>query len=334
MVRWLITFSLRFPPVVLLLAVVMMVAGVVSLRRAQWDVFPEFAPPQIVVQTEAPGFSTEEVEQLIAIPVESALNGLSRLKVLRSSSVPGLSVATAIFEEGTGVLDARQLVSERLAQVRELLPDAAETPRMMPLTSSTSRLVMIGLTSDKVSPMQLRTLADWTFRRRLQAVPGVAHVEVGVAEGEAWAQPFLRTDSVLLDTLKVLSFNVDPRWRAIARNIPRGARVLDAGCGMGTWPVFLAGKGYNPVGLDFSQQMIDLLRKRYPQLEWVQSMIQSIPLPDASVDGIISWGVIEHDGPRLRSQIAAILEVPEGTSRAWLFEAKKGLQRLLTEAGQ
>lgn len=178
MVRWLITFSLRFPPVVMLLALVMMIAGVVSLRRAQWDVFPEFAPPQIIVQTEAPGFSTEEVEQLISIPVESALNGVSRLKILRSSSVPGLCVVTAIFEEGTSILDARQLVSERLAEVRESLPDAAETPRMMPLTSSTSRLLMVGLTSETVPPMQLRTLADWTFRRRLQAVPGVAHVEV------------------------------------------------------------------------------------------------------------------------------------------------------------
>lgn len=178
MVRWLITFSLRYPPVVLLLAIVMMAAGIVALRRAQWDVFPEFAPPQIVVQTEAPGFSTEEVEQLIAIPVESALNGVSRLKILRSSSVPGLSVVTAVFEEGTNILDARQLVSERLSQARESLPDVAEMPRMMPLTSSTSKLLMIGLTSDAVSPMQLRTMADWTFRRRLQAVPGVAHVEV------------------------------------------------------------------------------------------------------------------------------------------------------------
>jgi CzcA family heavy metal efflux pump len=178
MVRWLITFSLRFPPVILVLAVVLLIAGGVSLKRAQWDVFPEFAPPQIVVQTEAPGFSAEEVEQLVAIPIESALGGVSRLQTLRSSSVAGLSVVTAIFDEHTPVLEARQLVSERLTQARGLLPDAVSMPRMMPLTSSTSRLVMAGLTSPTVSPMELRTLADWTFRRRLQAVPGVAHVEV------------------------------------------------------------------------------------------------------------------------------------------------------------
>jgi CzcA family heavy metal efflux pump len=179
MIRSLITFSLRYPLVVVLLSIAVLVAGGLRLRDAKWDVFPEFAPPQIVVQTEAPGFSTDEVEQLIAVPVEAALSGVSRLKTLRSSSVSGLSVVTAIFEEGTNVLAARQLVSERLTEVRKQLPEIAETPRLMPLTASTSRLLMVGLTADdKVSGQELRTLADWTFRRRLQAVPGVAHVEV------------------------------------------------------------------------------------------------------------------------------------------------------------
>ena len=179
MIRILIQFSLRFPIVIVGLSIAVLVAGAVRLRTAKWDVFPEFAPPQIVVQTEAPGLSTEEVEQLVALPVESALGGVSRLKTLRSSSVPGLCVVTAIFEEGTNVLTARQLVSERLIEVRSLLPDNVESPRLMPLTASTSRLVMIGLTSEgETSPQSLRTLADWTIRRRLQAVPGVAHVEV------------------------------------------------------------------------------------------------------------------------------------------------------------
>lgn len=179
MVRSLILFSLRFPWIVIVLAAALLVAGAVQIKTAKWDVFPEFAPPQIVVQTEAPGLSTEEVEQLVALPVEAALGGVSRLKTLRSSSVPGLCVVTAIFEEDTNVLTARQLVSERLTEVRSLLPDKAESPRLMPLTASTSRLVMIGLTSDgKTSLQSLRTVADWTLRRRLQAVPGVAHVEV------------------------------------------------------------------------------------------------------------------------------------------------------------
>lgn len=179
LIRSLIHFSLRFPWIVLGLAIGLLITGAVSLQHAAWDVFPEFAPPQIIVQTEAPGLSAEEVEQLIATPVESVLGGVSRLKTLRSSSIPGLCVVTAVFEEGTEILTARQLVSERLTEVRALLPDSAENPRMMPLTSSTSRLVMVGMTSKGATSLQdLRTYADWTLRRRLQAVPGVAHVEV------------------------------------------------------------------------------------------------------------------------------------------------------------
>ena len=179
MIRSLILFSLRFPWVVIGLAIAVLVAGVAQLQTANWDVFPEFAPPQIIVQTEAPGLSTDEVEQLVAIPVEAALSGVTHLKTLRSSSIPGLCVVTAIFEEGTDVLIARQLVSERLNEVQTLLPDSVEPPRLMPLTASTSRLVMVGLTADEqTSQMDLRTLADWTLRRRLQAVQGVAHVEV------------------------------------------------------------------------------------------------------------------------------------------------------------
>ena len=178
MIRSLITFSLRYPPVVLLLAIVLLVAGGVALRDATWDIFPEFAPPLVVIQTEAPGFSTEEVEQLITIPIESAINGVSRLKVLRSSSAPGLCVVTAIFEEGTRVLEARQVVAERLVAVRSQLPDVAEEPKLVPMMASTSRLLMVGITSDRVSPMELRTLASWTLRRRLQAVRGVAHIDL------------------------------------------------------------------------------------------------------------------------------------------------------------
>ncbi len=179
MIRPLIEFALRFPWVIVGCAIAIFVGGAVRLQTANWDVFPEFAPPQITVQTEAPGLTTEEVERLIAMPVESALGGVSHIKTLRSSSVLGLCVVTAVFEEGTDLLTARQLVSERLTEVRTQLPDAAGQPRLMPLTSSTSRLVMLGLTADGgTSPQSLRTLADWTLRRRLQSVPGVAHVEV------------------------------------------------------------------------------------------------------------------------------------------------------------
>jgi Cu/Ag efflux pump CusA len=114
----------------------------------------------------------------VTIPIEAAINGVSHIETLRSSSVPGLSVVTAIFEEGTGVLDARQLTAERLAQLGPELPEGVEYPRMTPLATSTSRLLMLALTSETVSPMALRTIADWSFQRRLRAVQGVAHVEV------------------------------------------------------------------------------------------------------------------------------------------------------------
>ena len=178
MLRSIVAFCLRFRLVVLLLAGSLLVGGSVVLRDAPWDVFPDFAPPQITIQTEAAGLSSEEVERLVTIPVESALSGVTRLKTLRSSSAVGLSVVTAIFEDGTDVLSARQLVGERLAEIGPMLPEGVEPPRMTPLTSATARLLMIGLTSDTVSLMDLRTLADWTFQRRLQAVPGVAKVEV------------------------------------------------------------------------------------------------------------------------------------------------------------
>jgi len=178
MLRRLIHFSLEFRLVVLLTAAVVLVAGGIAAWRAPWDVFPEFAPPQVTVQTEAPGLSAEEVEQLVTVPVESALSGVQDIAVLRSTSIPGLSVVTVIFASGTDLLDARQLIGERLVEVESMLPDRAETPRMAPLKASTSRLIVIGLSSEVASPQELRTLADWTFKRRLLAVPGVAQVEI------------------------------------------------------------------------------------------------------------------------------------------------------------
>lgn len=176
--RRLIQFCLTYRFIILLLAGGVLVWGAETAWRAPWDVFPEFAPPQVVVQTEAAGLSSEEVEQLVSVPVESALNGLSEIDVLRSSSAQGLSVITVIFKPETDIFTARQLVSERLVEVTPQLPSMAEPPRLTPLKSSTSRLLMLGLTSQQVSPMELRTLAEWTLRRRLLAVPGVAQVEV------------------------------------------------------------------------------------------------------------------------------------------------------------
>ncbi len=178
MVSRIITFSLHNRLIVLSLAALLLVGGLVAARRSPLDIFPEFAPPQVVVQTEAPGLSAEEVEALVTIPLEHALNGTSFLTILRSSSGSGISVITAIFAEGSDILTARILVSERLSSAASTLPQGVGPPRMTPITSSTGTLLTIGLTAKSISPMELRTLADWVLRPRLLAVPGVAGVVV------------------------------------------------------------------------------------------------------------------------------------------------------------
>ena len=138
--------------------------------------FPEFAPPQVAIQTEAPGLSSEQVEVLVTQPIETSVNGLAGVESMRSASIQGLSVITVVFLPRSDIYRARQLVTERLAVVGSQLPQGVRPPAMTPLTSSASTVLVVGLTSDQRSLMDLRTIADWTVRRRLLAVPGVAQV--------------------------------------------------------------------------------------------------------------------------------------------------------------
>jgi CzcA family heavy metal efflux pump len=177
-VTTLILFSLRNRLIILSLAGLLLVVGVVAASRSPLDIFPEFAPPQVVIQTEASGLSAEEVEELVTIPLEYALNGTNGLTTLRSSSAPGISVITAIFAEDSDILIDRMLVNERLVSVNPTLPQGVGPPRLTPMTSSTGNLLSIGLTSTSVSAMDLRTMADWDLRPRLLAIPGVAGVVV------------------------------------------------------------------------------------------------------------------------------------------------------------
>ena len=176
--NWLITTALRLRLLVLALAAVLVLLGIRAVRTTPLDVFPEFAPPRVEIQTEAPGLSTEEVESLITVPLENALNGTSWLKTLRSKSVLGLSSVVLLFEEGTDLLRARQLVQERLAAEAGKLPAVARVPVMLPPLSSMSRAMKIGLSSKTLSQMDLSDLARWTIRPRLMAVPGVAQVAI------------------------------------------------------------------------------------------------------------------------------------------------------------
>ena len=178
MLKALVEFSIRYRGVVIALACLVLAYGLNTAAHARLDVFPEFAPPQVVIQTEAVGLASEQVEQLVTRPIEMTVNGVANLETIRSQSTQGLSVITAVFRDGTDIYRARQMVSERLVSVASQLPQGVRAPTMSPLTSATSMMLDIGLTSDKRSLMELRTFADWTLRQRLLAVPGVAKVAV------------------------------------------------------------------------------------------------------------------------------------------------------------
>ncbi len=178
MIAWLVSTSLRFRVLVVAIAIIMMVAGVQTARVTPLDVFPEFAPPLVEIQTEAPGLSTEEVESLVTVPLENAVNGTAWLQTIRSKSVLGLSSIVLLFEEGTNLMEARQLVAERLSVEASRLPAVAHPPVMLPPLSSTSRCMKIGMSSKKLSQMEMTLLAKWTVRPRLMAIPGVADVAI------------------------------------------------------------------------------------------------------------------------------------------------------------
>ncbi|MEY4386906.1 MAG: hypothetical protein RLY20_2189 [Verrucomicrobiota bacterium] len=174
MLQALVKFSLKFRGMVVVLACVLLVYGFYVTKNAKLDVFPNFVQPQVTIQTECPGVSPEQVELLVTRPIETTVNGLGDMESLRSESIEGLSVITAVFKEGTDVFRARQMLAETLAETAGELPSTVKTPKMTPLTSSTMDLLKIGLVSDKMTPMELRTFADWTLKPRLLSVPGVA----------------------------------------------------------------------------------------------------------------------------------------------------------------
>lgn len=173
-----IRFSVRFRGVVVALACVLVAYGIHALGRAKYDVFPEFAPPQVDIQTEAAGLTPEQVEILVTRPIENAINGVPGVQRLRSTSIQGLSIVTVLFDPSSDIYRDRQVVAERLAVAAQQLPQGVQPPAMTPLTSSTSVVLVAGLTSETRSLMALRTIADWTVRLRLLAVPGVADVVV------------------------------------------------------------------------------------------------------------------------------------------------------------
>ncbi len=178
MTRWIVGQSVKLRLLVLVGAAALLVFGFTQLRASSLDALPEFSPTSVEVQTEALGLSAAEVEQLITVPLEAdLLNGVAWLKTIRSESVPGLSSLTLVFDEGTDPLKARQVVQERITQAKAL-PNVSKPPIMLEPLSSSSRVMMIGLTPKTISLIDTSVLARWTIKPRLMGVPGVANVSI------------------------------------------------------------------------------------------------------------------------------------------------------------
>ena len=200
MLNKIIHFSLQNRILVLVASVLLLIGGTYTAFHTEVDVFPDLNAPTVVIMTEANGMAAEEVEQLVTFPVETAVNGATHVRRVRSSSTNGFSVVWVEFEWDTDIYLARQIVSEKLSLVSEELPENVGKPTMGPQSSILGELLIIGLTSDTTSMLDLRTLADWTIRPRLLSTGGVA--QVAVLGGD------IKEYQVLLDPARMKHYNV------------------------------------------------------------------------------------------------------------------------------
>jgi CzcA family heavy metal efflux pump len=222
MLTTLVRGAIRHRGVVIGLALALVVYGAGVVANSRLDVFPEFAPPQVSIQTEAPGLSPEQVEVLVTKPIEDAINGVEGIAAVRSQSIQGLSVITAVLAEHVDIYRARQSLAERLGEAAGRLPETVQPPVLTPLTSSSSTVLVVGLTSRTRSPVEQRTFADWVLRPRLLATPGVS--KVAVFGGE------VRQLQIQLDPERMRSYGIGVAEAADAARQAtgvRGAGVID-----------------------------------------------------------------------------------------------------------
>jgi len=219
-----VRFGIRYRGVVIALSVAVFVYGLNVLAHARYDVFPEFAPPQVAVQTEAPGLSPDQVEALVTKPIEIAVSGAPGISIVRSQSIQGISVITVIFTPGTDIYRGRQVLSERLTEAARTLPPGVGVPVLTPLTSSTSVVLVLGITSRTRSLAAVRTFADWTLGPQLLAVRGVSGISTFGGE--------VRQLQIRLDPARMRAYGIGVaevlRAAREATGV-RGAGFLDTG---------------------------------------------------------------------------------------------------------
>ena len=225
MFNHIIAWALHNRLIVLAMTVVLFIAGAYTLQRMSVDVFPEFAPPQVVVQTEAPGMAPQDVESLITYPLESAINGSPGVTSVRSKTSVGLSTITVVFASNTDIYLDRQLINERLQNVQGRLPSTAQPPVMLPVTSAVGWLLKYSLVSDTLSPEELRTYSDWEIRPRLLSLGGIASV---VSIGGEVKQYQVRLDPMRMQAYRVSIEEVRQALKNANTNVP-GAFVQGPG---------------------------------------------------------------------------------------------------------
>ncbi len=323
LMRWIVASSLRFRWLVVFAAAALIIFGVSASRKASIDVYPEFAPPRVEVQTVALGNSSQQVEQLITIPLEEQLNGIQGLEDMQSTSVSDLSDINLIFKRGTDIYHARQLVQERMTAATPTLPTWAAPPQIMPLLSSGSRVMEIGLSSNKLSLIEMSKISYWDIKQRLLRVPGVADVNIW---GEHIPQEHVRVDPNKLAQNGVTLQNV---MDATAGSLDSGLlRYLD-GTLVGT------GGYVNTSGqrLDVRNVQAIANAKELAQVPIVRKNGKEVRLSDvATVVGgnqPLSGEAVINDGPGLMLIVqkfpnANTLEVTRGVEQA-INEMRPGL---------
>ena len=218
----LVAFSVRYRLVVVAISIVFLAYGLYRLTSIGTDIFPEFAPKYVQIQTEAPGFSAEQIELMVTQPLEASFSGLMGIYSISSQSIRGLSVITLVFDDSTDRHRNRQIVAERLFSAANLLPEDVGSPIILPLSSSSATVMTVALTSEHASMMALRSLVDWTLRPRLLAVPGVADVNIFGGEVQ---QLQVR---ILPDALRAQGLSMDHVLAAVQESYEiRGAGFIE-----------------------------------------------------------------------------------------------------------